>query len=124
MRNPKHFNDPNIFKPDRFLDEEGKFMKNSRVCPFGFGLRNCIGEKFARTQYFVFSAEVIRKNSKLNENNRFRINFSVILFFFNFEFFIRNFTLVKIEGSLNADVIQSAILQIKPMKLTFIQRNK
>ena len=37
MKDPKYFEDPLRFNPRRFIDEEGKFVKNERIIPFGIG---------------------------------------------------------------------------------------
>ena len=36
-RNSHFFDDPNIFKPERFLDENGKYAKIEQNIPFGIG---------------------------------------------------------------------------------------
>lgn len=47
-RNPEYFEDPNEFKPERFLDEQIMEKKNPfAYIPFSAGPRNCIGQKFA-----------------------------------------------------------------------------
>jgi methyl farnesoate epoxidase/farnesoate epoxidase len=33
----KYWGDPEAFRPERFLDSNGKFVKPERVIPFGFG---------------------------------------------------------------------------------------
>ena len=37
MHDPRYFSDPSKFNPGRFLDTQGKFVKNERVIPFGIG---------------------------------------------------------------------------------------
>ena len=37
MHDPNHFSDPMEFNPARFLDADGKFVKNERMVPFGIG---------------------------------------------------------------------------------------
>jgi len=45
MNDSKHFKDPEIFNPDRFIDPEtGKFVSDETVIPFGLGKRNCLGQ--------------------------------------------------------------------------------
>ena len=37
MNDPAHFKDPLVFNPSRFIGEDGTFVKNERVIPFGIG---------------------------------------------------------------------------------------
>ena len=43
MHDPKNFENPGEFCPGRFLDENGHFSYNDKVCSFSVGRRNCIG---------------------------------------------------------------------------------
>lgn len=51
--------DPENFRPDRFLDEEGK-MKKDMSLPFGAGKRLCPGETFSRQGMFVTFAALLQ----------------------------------------------------------------
>ncbi|ODM92885.1 Methyl farnesoate epoxidase [Orchesella cincta] len=42
-----YWKDPENFRPERFLDENGKFKSDPRLKPFGFGKRICLGEPVA-----------------------------------------------------------------------------
>ncbi|CAL8121420.1 unnamed protein product [Orchesella dallaii] len=44
-----YWKDPENFRPERFIDNEGHFKSDPRVKPFGFGKRNCLGEPLAST---------------------------------------------------------------------------
>ena len=35
--------------------------KNSKVCPFSLGNRNCVGKRLAEIEYFTFAAQIIHK---------------------------------------------------------------
>lgn len=50
---PDMWGDPEVFRPERFLREDGQLAKDLSL-PFGFGHRLCAGETFAR--YAMYSA--------------------------------------------------------------------
>lgn len=57
--------DPENFRPERFLDEEGRFcLKQDKSLPFGLGRRVCAGETFARNTLFIYLVGLIQ-NFKL-----------------------------------------------------------
>ncbi|KAE8577228.1 hypothetical protein XENTR_v10004491 [Xenopus tropicalis] len=58
-----YWDDPEQFNPERFLDKEGKFVKNEAHLPFGAGKRACIGEALARTEIFIFFVNILQKFS-------------------------------------------------------------
>ena len=60
MHNPQNFQEPGVFKPERFL-VDGIFHKNPLVCPFSIGLRNCLGKRLAEIEYFTIAARIIQK---------------------------------------------------------------
>ncbi|CAH2103940.1 unnamed protein product [Euphydryas editha] len=53
---PKHWDEPNKFNPERFIDENGKFRMAPHFHPFGLGRRRCPGEPLSRP--FLISALV------------------------------------------------------------------
>ena len=61
MNDPQHFPQPSEFKPERFIDENGKFKHNERVVPFGIGKRYCIGQSLAEKEYFLFMVGLLQK---------------------------------------------------------------
>ena len=61
MNDPKHFKDPEKFNPDRFLDQEGKFVSDERVAPFGIGKRICLGQTLAEKEFYIFFAGMIQQ---------------------------------------------------------------
>ncbi|XP_043248369.1 methyl farnesoate epoxidase-like [Colletes gigas] len=50
---------PEEFRPQRFLDENGRFCQKNANMPFGLGKRRCPGEMLARSSLFLFFAYVI-----------------------------------------------------------------
>uniref|UniRef100_H2ZR71 Uncharacterized protein n=1 Tax=Ciona savignyi TaxID=51511 RepID=H2ZR71_CIOSA len=45
--------DPDDFRPERHLDDDGLFVNSDHVIPFSVGWRRCVGEKIARTEIFA-----------------------------------------------------------------------
>lgn len=53
--------DPDNFKPERFLNEDGSFnIKKDFSLPFGAGRRICAGETFARNTMFLCIAALLQ----------------------------------------------------------------
>lgn len=62
MRDPYYWSEPNEFRPERFLDENGNFInKNPAMIPFSIGKRACIGESIARLQMFLIFTSLLQK---------------------------------------------------------------
>merc|ERR1719394_608837 len=59
MHDPRNFENPGEFCPGRFLDENGHFSYNDKVCSFSVGRRNCIGKELAKLEYFYFTAKLL-----------------------------------------------------------------
>jgi cytochrome P450 len=53
-RSSGYWTDAGSFKPDRFLDEQGKIKKVNAFYPFGAGPRMCIGNNFAMAEMCLF----------------------------------------------------------------------
>ncbi|KAF4533482.1 hypothetical protein B566_EDAN000967 [Ephemera danica] len=56
-----YWKDPQTFRPERFLDEEGKFSKDEHLLIFGFGPRFCLGEPLARNAMFLFLTTILQR---------------------------------------------------------------
>ncbi|XP_037269503.2 cytochrome P450 4V2 [Rhipicephalus microplus] len=59
QRHPRYVEDPNSFKPERFM--EAKSMHNFGFAPFSAGPRNCLGQKFALREEKILLTHVIRR---------------------------------------------------------------
>ena len=51
---PRFFTEPEQFRPERFLNQNGQFVNDEHVVPFGIGKRNCLGKSLGEKQYFLF----------------------------------------------------------------------
>ncbi|XP_053996963.1 cytochrome P450 9e2-like [Hylaeus anthracinus] len=50
QRDPKYFDNPDTFDPDRFVNDGKRIMTSGAFIPFGLGPRMCIGNRFALTE--------------------------------------------------------------------------
>ncbi|XP_044039949.1 steroid 17-alpha-hydroxylase/17,20 lyase isoform X2 [Siniperca chuatsi] len=60
---PQHWNQPDLFNPDRFLDDQGQRFTPSCFLPFGAGPRVCVGESLARLELFLFLSSLLQRMS-------------------------------------------------------------
>ncbi|XP_077356244.1 cytochrome P450 17A2 [Festucalex cinctus] len=60
---PDHWEQPDLFKPDRFLDDQGRRVTPSCFLPFGAGPRICVGESLARMELFLFLSSMLQRMS-------------------------------------------------------------
>lgn len=59
--NPNYFEEPEKFKPERFLSERSMEKQNSfTYIPFSAGPRNCIGQKFALYEIKSIVSKILR----------------------------------------------------------------
>jgi len=52
--------DPEEFRPERFLNEEGCVKKSEHLMPFSIGKRNCIGESLAQMEVFLYITSILQ----------------------------------------------------------------
>ena len=72
LMDPKHWDEPNKFKPERFIGKNGKVTKHDALMPFGIGPRICLGEPLARMELFLVFANMIQKFQFEREYPSFR----------------------------------------------------
>ena len=63
MNDPEHWDKPEEFNPDRFIDTEGNFQMNERCIPFGVGKRFCLGQQLAQHELFLFLTGLLQSFS-------------------------------------------------------------
>ncbi|CAG7725253.1 unnamed protein product, partial [Allacma fusca] len=63
QHDPEVWDEPEEFRPERFLNENGRYKKNENLVVFGIGKRYCIGEFVARDQLFIFVTRIFQRFS-------------------------------------------------------------
>ena len=62
--------DPEVFRPERFLDENNNIVNTERLIPFGLGRRRCLGDQLAKACIFTFFVGIMQRfNLKESKNN-------------------------------------------------------
>lgn len=59
-RDQEHWGDPDVFRPERFIDTYGQLIKDDWLLNFGVGKRRCLGEALGRSCVFLFSAGILQ----------------------------------------------------------------
>ncbi|XP_071120337.1 cytochrome P450 2E1-like [Mytilus edulis] len=55
------FPESNVFKPERFIDEEGKLCNQDKIATFSLGRRVCPGEALARMELFLYLTSMVHR---------------------------------------------------------------
>ncbi|XP_076824079.1 cytochrome P450 2J4-like [Clavelina lepadiformis] len=58
---PDVWDEPNKFKPERFINENRDFVQSNRVIPFGLGPRDCLGYQVAQSAIFIMLVAMVRR---------------------------------------------------------------
>ncbi|XP_063042929.1 steroid 17-alpha-hydroxylase/17,20 lyase-like [Engraulis encrasicolus] len=58
---PQQWEQPDTFRPDRFLDDSGQRVVPPSFLPFGAGPRVCVGESLARMELFLFMSRLLQR---------------------------------------------------------------
>lgn len=80
--------EPELFQPERFLDENGKFSpKLDKSLPFSTGKRLCAGETFSRNILFLTVATIVQNfNITLPEGEKLPMDAKTGMFHYLPEF--------------------------------------
>ncbi|XP_067004472.1 probable cytochrome P450 305a1 isoform X2 [Anabrus simplex] len=65
-----HWKDPYVFRPERFLDENGAVRADEWFMPFGLGRRRCLGDALARSCIFLFFTGVLQHFEVLPDDDK------------------------------------------------------
>ncbi|XP_050537443.1 cytochrome P450 18a1-like [Daktulosphaira vitifoliae] len=58
---PNLWDEPEAFKPERFINAEGKVKKPDCFLPFGVGRRKCLGETLAQMELYLFFSNMLHE---------------------------------------------------------------
>nr|QST15072.1 CYP370C3 protein [Diaphanosoma celebensis] len=58
---PEHWEKPDEFYPEHFLDDDGHLTNPEAFIPFAIGKRACLGESLAKMELFLFAAALLQK---------------------------------------------------------------
>ncbi|KAK1117076.1 hypothetical protein K0M31_016999 [Melipona bicolor] len=61
QRDPRYFEKPDCFEPDRFLDKGSNLVNSGAYLPFGVGPRNCIGKRFTLIEAKVALFQILAR---------------------------------------------------------------
>merc|ERR1712038_558623 len=61
MRDESVFMEPEIFRPERWLDVDNLIQKPSSFMPYSIGKRACLGADLARLELFVMGGSLLQK---------------------------------------------------------------
>ena len=68
MNDPENFPNPEVFDPERFIDENFNLRKVEALLPFSLGKRQCLGESLARSELFLIFGNLLRNFEFCCEN--------------------------------------------------------
>lgn len=53
--------DPEVFRPERFLGEDGELVRHEQFIPYSMGPRVCPGELMSRMELFLYTASILHR---------------------------------------------------------------
>ncbi|VDI64372.1 cytochrome P450, family 2, subfamily J [Mytilus galloprovincialis] len=65
---PIVWNEPDIFRPERFLDDKGHFLKRENFCPFSLGPRQCVGKHLGEAELFLIFTSLLQRFDIIKAN--------------------------------------------------------
>lgn len=65
---PNLWEEPNMFNPERFIDENGKIRRPEFFMPFGVGRRMCLGDVLAKMELFMFFSCIMHQFDVVSED--------------------------------------------------------
>lgn len=57
----EYWTDPELFKPERFLNADGAVVKPAHFIPFSTGKRTCIGQRLVQCFSFILLATLVQQ---------------------------------------------------------------
>ncbi|KAH9514138.1 cytochrome P450 2 sub U member 1 [Bulinus truncatus] len=61
LRSKEIWGDPETFRPERFLDEQGDIIRREEFIPFSIGRRRCLGESLAKMELFLYLSTLFQR---------------------------------------------------------------
>ncbi|XP_071477324.1 cytochrome P450 2U1-like [Diadema antillarum] len=61
LRDKRYWDQPEEFKPERFLSRDGQLLKVDEFVPFSTGRRVCLGEQLGRMELFLFFSSLLHR---------------------------------------------------------------
>lgn len=56
-----YWQNPDEFRPERFIDEKGEFVEDSHVITYGFGSRSCFGRRASEIFHFHMLTSLVQR---------------------------------------------------------------
>ena len=69
-RDPRHFEEPDAFRPDRWMNGLARSLPRYAYMPFGGGPRICIGQRFAMIEAVLILATIAQRFSFTWQSDR------------------------------------------------------
>lgn len=61
LHDERVWQDPHVFRPERFLDKDGHLLQPEQFIPFSIGRRVCLGESLAKMELFLFISMILQR---------------------------------------------------------------